>query len=229
LPPPPYARPPARRKPANPAATKANRPPARTPQARKSRRDHGDPPSRAALPPARRNPARPTHAARPPSATRGTLQSPLNQPKARPEGHERHRLDPARSSPNLLAIVTAMPGFTPCSPRSDRDFDFPTDAGACWCGLLIKMGMVAGSHNCNELVMIRHDGDAPGPVHPANPVPPGTSSQSSQSSAKSTIGNDILFMFRCLGDPVKWSLRLFRSLCLPKPQQFLVIITMDRR
>jgi hypothetical protein len=48
----------------------------------------------------------------------------------RPEGHERHRLDPARSSLDLLAIVTAMPGFTPCSPRSDRDFDFPTDAGA---------------------------------------------------------------------------------------------------
>lgn len=47
--------------------------------------------------------------------------------------------------------------------------------------------------------------------------------------AKSAIGNDILFMFRCLGDPVKWSLRLFRSLCLPMPQQFLVIITMDRR
>ncbi|AQL04280.1 CESA4 (CELLULOSE SYNTHASE A4) [Zea mays] len=38
--------------------------------------------------------------------------------------------------------------------------------GACWCGLLIKMGMVAGSHNRNEFVMIRHDGDAPGPAKP---------------------------------------------------------------
>jgi hypothetical protein len=32
-------------------------------------------------------------------------------------------------------------------------------------------GMVAGSHNRNEFVMIRHDGDAPGSVRPANPVP----------------------------------------------------------
>ncbi|ONM06281.1 CESA4 (CELLULOSE SYNTHASE A4) [Zea mays] len=28
------------------------------------------------------------------------------------------------------------------------------------------MGMVAGSHNRNEFVMIRHDGDAPGPAKP---------------------------------------------------------------
>ncbi|ONM56201.1 CESA4 (CELLULOSE SYNTHASE A4), partial [Zea mays] len=38
--------------------------------------------------------------------------------------------------------------------------------GACWCGLLIKMGMVEGSHNRNEFVMIRHDGDAPAPAKP---------------------------------------------------------------
>jgi hypothetical protein len=109
MPPPPYARPPARRKPANPAATKANRPPARTLQARKSRRDHDEPPLPPALPPARRNPARPTHVARPPSTTRGTLQPPPNQPKARPEGHERHLLDPARSSPDLLAALLQIP------------------------------------------------------------------------------------------------------------------------
>ena len=54
--------------------------------------------------------------------------------------------------------------------------------GACWCGLLIKMGMVAGSHNRNEFVMIRHDGDAPGPVHPANPVPPSLPASDSVSS-----------------------------------------------
>jgi cellulose synthase A len=29
-------------------------------------------------------------------------------------------------------------------------------------------GMVAGSHNRNEFVMIRHDGDAPAPVRPPN-------------------------------------------------------------
>jgi hypothetical protein len=118
------------------------------PQTCKPRRDQGEPSSRPhtaspqipprpwrtalppALPPARRNPARATHAAHPPSVTRGTLQPPPNQPKARPEGHERHRLDPARTSPDLLAIVAAMPGFAPCSSRSDRDFDFPTDVGA---------------------------------------------------------------------------------------------------
>jgi hypothetical protein len=86
--------------------------------------------NRAPLPPARRNPARPTHVARPPSATRGTLQPPPNQPKAIPEGHERQRIDPAYSSSDLLAIVAAMPGFAPSSPRSNRDFDFTTDAGA---------------------------------------------------------------------------------------------------
>jgi hypothetical protein len=53
---------------------------------------------------------------------------------------------------------------------------------ACWCGLLIKMGMVAGSHNRNEFVMICHDGDAPGPVHPANPVLPSLPASDSVSS-----------------------------------------------
>jgi hypothetical protein len=33
-------------------------------------------------------------------------------------------------------------------------------------------GMVAGSHNRNEFVMIRHDGDAPVPVRSPNPMPP---------------------------------------------------------
>jgi len=45
-------------------------------------------------------------------------------------------------------------------------------------------GMVAGSHNRNEFVMIRHDGDAPAPVRPMPPSLPASDSGPSGGSCR---------------------------------------------
>jgi hypothetical protein len=74
----------------------------------------------------------------------------------------------------IFSLYTFL-GITPAATRLLM--------GACWCGLLIKMGMVAGSHNRNEFVMIRHDGDALVPVYLANLVPPSLPASDSVSSA----------------------------------------------
>jgi hypothetical protein len=75
-------------------------------------------------PPTCRNPARPIAcrtATQRDSWSRGSPQPPPNQPEARPEGHERHRLHPARSSPDLLAIAATTSECLPLPlPRAAR-------------------------------------------------------------------------------------------------------------